>query len=168
LKQTGANAFDYAQLYDTVSLSSSQFRITTRFNNYLKLGKQSTLKTGIQSGWLLGKQLLVNELFQIGGIKTLRGFDEESLFSSGYAVGTLEYRYLLARASYLFGFLDAAYVERKAFSGNQTNIYSGFGLGISLETKSGVFSLAYAIGKKPSDPIQLREAKIHFGFVTLF
>ena len=168
LKQTGANAFDYAQLYDTVSLSSSQFRITTRLNNYLKLGKQSTLKTGIQSGWLLGKQLLVNELFQIGGIKTLRGFDEESLFSSGYAVGTLEYRYLLARASYLFGFLDAAYVERKAFSGNQTNIYSGFGLGISLETKSGVFSLAYAIGKKPSDPIQLREAKIHFGFVTLF
>jgi outer membrane protein assembly factor BamA len=168
LKQTGANAFDYAQLYDTVSLSSSQFRITTRFNNYLKLGKQSTLKTGIQSGWLLGKQLLVNELFQIGGIKTLRGFDEESLFSSGYAVGTLEYRYLLARASYLFGFLDAAYVERKAISGNLTNFYSGFGLGISLETKSGVFSLAYAIGKKPSDPIQLREAKIHFGFVTLF
>ena len=168
LKQNGTNPFDYAQLYDTVSLSSSQFRLTAQLNNYLKIGSQSTLKTGIQSGWLLGKQLLFNELFQIGGIKNLRGFDEESIFASGYAVATVEYRYLLARASYLFGFVDAAYVERKSIGGNFSGAYGGTGLGISLETKSGVFSLAYAVGKKPDLPVNLREAKIHFGFITLF
>jgi outer membrane protein assembly factor BamA len=168
LKQNGTNAFDYAELYDTVSLSSSQFRLTSQLNNYLKLGSQSTLKTGVQSGWLLGKQLLFNELFQIGGIKSLRGFDEESIFASGYAVVTMEFRYLLARASYLFGFMDAAYVERKSIGGNFSGAYGGLGLGISLETKSGVFSLAYAVGKKPDLPVNLREAKIHFGFITLF
>ena len=168
LKQNGTTPFDYAQLYDTVSLSSSQFRLTAQLNNYLKIGSQSTLKTGIQSGWLLGKQLLFNELFQIGGIKNLRGFDEESIFASGYAVATVEYRYLLARASYLFGFVDAAYVERKSIGGNFSGAYGGTGLGISLETKSGVFSLAYAVGKKPDLPVNLREAKIHFGFITLF
>jgi hypothetical protein len=42
------------------------------------------------------------------------------------------------------------------------------GMGILLETKTGVFSLAYAAGKKPDIPINFREAKIHFGFITLF
>jgi hypothetical protein len=42
------------------------------------------------------------------------------------------------------------------------------GMGILLETKTGVFSLAYAAGKKPDVPINFREAKIHIGFITLF
>jgi outer membrane protein assembly factor BamA len=110
----------------------------------------------------------LNELYQIGGIKTLRGFDEESLFASGYAIGTVEYRFLLSRVSYLFGFVDGAYVERKSNLDQNGKFYGGAGLGISLETKTGLFSLAYAAGKRPDVPINFREAKIHFGFITLF
>ncbi|MFM1795000.1 MAG: hypothetical protein RL642_1385, partial [Bacteroidota bacterium] len=154
--------------YDTIQLNTSQFRLTARLNQYLKVGAQSTFKTGLQAGWISGKQLLLNELFQIGGIKTLRGFDEESLFSSGFAIATLEYRYLLSRASYLFGFVDGAYVERRQSRQENGKIYGGAGLGISLETKTGLFSLAYAAGKRPDAALNLREAKIHFGFITLF
>ena len=168
LKEGGGNAFNYNSLYDSLSLTSSQFRLMGKVNQYFKLGVQSTLKTGLQTGWLLGKELLWNELFQIGGLKNLRGFDEESLFASGYATVTLEYRYLLSRASYLFGFVDVAYVERKSISEKIENFYGGMGMGILLETKTGIFSLAYAAGKKPDIPINFREAKIHFGFITLF
>lgn len=168
LKEEGVNAFNFNSLYDSLNLSSSQFRLMGRLNQYHKLGVQSTLKTGVQAGWLFGRELLLNELFQIGGLKNLRGFDEESLFASGYATGTLEYRYLLSRASYLFGFVDVAYVERKTISDKIGNFYGGMGMGILLETKTGVFSLAYAAGKKPDIPINFREAKIHFGFITLF
>ncbi len=168
LKEQGVNAFNFNSLYDSISLTSSQFRLVGKFNQFYKIGIQSTLKTGFQAGWLLGKELLLNELFQIGGLKNLRGFDEESIFASGYTTGTLEYRYLLSRASYLFGFVDVAYVERRTISDKIGNMYGGLGMGILLETKTGVFSLAYAAGKKPDIPINFREAKIHFGFITLF
>jgi outer membrane protein assembly factor BamA len=168
LKGVGAGSPNFDRLYDSINLNTSQFRLSAKMNHYIKIGPQSTLKTGVQSGWILGKQLLLNELFQIGGIKTLRGFDEESLFSSGYAIGTVEYRYLLSRVSYLFGFVDGAYVERKTSLNQNGKFYGGAGLGISLETKTGLFSLAYAAGKRPGVPLNFREAKIHFGFITLF
>lgn len=168
LKGIGVNQPDFSRLYDSIATHTSQFRLSAKFSNYFKLGRQATFKTGVQTGWLLGKQLLINELYQIGGIKTLRGFDEESLFASGYGIGTVEYRYLLSNASFLFAFIDGAYIERKTTLEKNGNFYGGAGLGISLETKTGLFTLAYAAGKRPSAPINLREAKIHFGFITLF
>jgi outer membrane protein assembly factor BamA len=168
LKGIGTGPENFRSLYDSISLNSSQFRLAAKVNHYLKIGKQSTLKTGLQTGWLLGKELLLNELFQIGGIRTLRGFDEESLFASGFAIGTIEYRFLLSQVSYLFGFVDGAYVERKTNFLQSGKFYGGAGLGISLETKTGLFSLAYAAGKRPDVPLNFREAKIHFGFITLF
>lgn len=168
LKGVGVTTPDFNRLYDSLLLSTSQFRLNAKVNYYHKIGSQSTLKTGLQSGWILGKQLLLNELYQIGGIKTLRGFDEESLFTSGFVITTLEYRFLLSRASYLFGFVDGAYLERKTGFEAKGAFYGGAGLGISLETKTGLFSLAYAAGKRPNAALNLREAKIHFGFITLF
>nr|MBP6574182.1 hypothetical protein [Flavobacteriales bacterium] len=44
----------------------------------------------------------------------------------------------------------------------------GFGVGASFETKAGIFGLTYALGQQFSNPIDLREGKIHFGFSTLF
>jgi hypothetical protein len=46
--------------------------------------------------------------------------------------------------------------------------YAGVGVGLALETKSGLFSLAYAAGKNKDLPFNFRESKIHFGFVSLF
>lgn len=168
LKAVDNNVPDFSRLYDSITPNVSQFRLAARVSKYFKIGRQSTFKTGLQTGWLLGKQLLNNELYQIGGIKTLRGFDEESLFASGYSIGTLEYRYLLSNASFMFAFIDGAYIERKTMLEKNRNFYGGAGIGISLETKTGLFTLAYAAGKRPTAPINLREAKIHFGFITLF
>jgi len=168
LKAGGSNSTDFSRLYDSLASNTTQFRITAKSSKYIKLGRQSTLKTGLQTGWLMGKQLLNNELYQIGGIKTLRGFDEESIFASGYSIATVEYRYLLSNASFMFAFIDGAYIERKTNFEKSSNFYGGAGLGISLETKTGLFTLAYAAGKRPSAPVNFREAKIHFGFITLF
>ncbi len=168
IKGNGINSPDFNQLYDSLAINTSQFRVSGKASKYIRLGRQSTLKTSLHTGWLMGKQLLNNELYQIGGIKTLRGFDEESIFASGFSVGTLEYRYLLSNASFMFAFIDGAYIERKTILEKSGNFYGGAGLGISLETKTGLFTLAYAAGKRQSVPVNFREAKIHFGFITLF
>jgi outer membrane protein assembly factor BamA len=160
--------FNYATLYDTVKASSAQLRFNFNIEGYQKIGRQSTVKLAIQGGYLQSERLYTNELFQVGGIKTLRGFDEESIFASEFLIATLEYRYLIGPSSYLFSFVDAAHAGRKNYQLNYTGRYLGAGLGLSFETKSGIFKLAYAVGKQPNSTLNFREAKIHFGFVSLF
>lgn len=162
------NAFDFAGLYDTMTLSSSQFRMNMRVDQFIPLGKNSTIRAGLQAGWINGKKLFLNELYQLGGIKTLRGFDEESFYASEYAIATVEYRYLIGSSSYLFSFLDAAHLGRKSIQGNMQGKFAGVGVGLALETKAGLFNLAYAAGKNKDLPFNFRESKIHFGFVSLF
>ena len=162
------NAFDFAGLYDTMSLSSSQFRMNMRFDQFIPMGQHATIRAGLQAGWINGKKLFLNELFQLGGIKTLRGFDEESFYASEFAIATVEYRYLIGSSSYLFSFLDAAHLGRKSIQGNMQGKYAGVGVGLALETKAGLFNLAYAAGKNKDLPFNFRESKIHFGFVSLF
>jgi outer membrane protein assembly factor BamA len=162
------NSFDFAGLYDTMTLSTAQFRMNMKIDQFIPLGKNATIRTGVQAGWINGKKLFLNELFQVGGIKTLRGFDEESFFASEFAIATIEYRYLIGSSSYLFSFLDAAHLGRKSIQGNLQGKYAGVGVGLALETKAGMFNLAYAAGKNKDLPFNFRESKIHFGFVSLF
>jgi outer membrane protein assembly factor BamA len=162
------NAFDFDGLYDTTTLSTAQFRMNLKVDQFIQMGRNATIRSGLQAGWINGRKLFLNELFQLGGIKTLRGFDEESFYASEYAIATVEYRYLIGSASYLFSFLDAAHLGRKSVQGNMQGKYAGVGVGLALETKSGLFSLAYAAGKNKDLPFNFRESKIHFGFVSLF
>ena len=52
-----------------------------------------------KTGYLESPGVFENELYRIGGLKTLRGFDEDSIFASFYTIGPLETRYLLERNS---------------------------------------------------------------------
>ncbi len=160
--------FNFGSLYDSLTASSTQARLLIRLNRYQKIGRQSTIKSGIQAGYIQAQKLFVNEIFQIGGIKTLRGFDEESIFASEFIIATVEYRYLIGPSSYLFTFIDAAHAGRKSYLSNFSGNFLGAGLGLSFETKSGIFNLAYAAGKKPDSALNFKESKIHFGFVSLF
>jgi hemolysin activation/secretion protein len=135
---------------------------------YLPIGKQGTFKVGINGGIFQSDQIFRNELFQIGGYKTLRGFDEESEYVSQYGVLTLEYRYLIGLNSYFFGFTDGAWAGNSGNSPRLNHTYLGAGLGLALETKAGIFNLAWAIGKRDDTPFNLRQSKIHFGFVNFF
>jgi len=44
----------------------------------------------------------------------------------------------------------------------------GFGAGMSFETKAGIFSIMYALGKQFDNPIDMKSAKIHFGIISTF
>lgn len=160
--------FDYESLYDTLSLRSYQLKLKLYGAHYFQTGRQSTIKAGLNAGWLQTENPFKNEVFQIGGYKLLRGFDEESIYASQYAVATVEYRYLIGVNAYLFGFADGGWARSKTFTENINHIYLGTGFGVSLETKAGILNLSYAVGKRDDGPFSFRQSKIHFGFVTLF
>jgi outer membrane protein assembly factor BamA len=160
-------AFNYDQLYDTVKLNTYQFRFSGSAAHYFPVSKQTALKTGVSAGILQSGNYFLNELFQIGGYKLLRGFTEESEYVSQYIIGTLEYRYLIGLNSNFFVFADGGWAKNpiQSVSGHT---YIGTGLGMAFETKAGIFNLAWAIGKRNDTELNLRQSKVHFGFVNYF
>lgn len=168
LKDPSDPGFDFAALYDTVKLKSYQLRIAGTVAKYFPLGRQGTLKTAIYGGAFFSEHIFRNELFQVGGYKMLRGFDEESQYVSQYAVATLEYRYLIGQNSFFFVFTDGGWARNNSRISKYSHTYFGTGLGLALETKPGIFNLAWAVGTRDDTPFNLRQSKIHFGFVNYF
>ncbi len=161
--------FNYASLYDSVKTRSYQFRVKLGAAHYFPVGKQATFKAAINGGLFISPSTFRNELFQIGGYKLLRGFNEESIYATQYAVLTAEYRYRLKLNSYMFGFVDAGWVKNKYQTVNLNNNFIGAGLGLVFETKFGLLNISYAAGKRNDVKLNLREAsKIHFGYVNYF
>ncbi|MFN5648522.1 MAG: POTRA domain-containing protein [Sphingobacteriales bacterium] len=160
--------YDFSKLYDTLKLRTYMFRMKLAGAHYFRTGKQSTIRTAISGGWLQTENPFRNELFQIGGYKLLRGFDEESIYASQYAVGTVEYRYLIGVNAYLFAFADGGWARDKSFGTAISHTYFGTGFGLALETKAGILNLSYAVGKRDDQNFSLRQSKIHFGFVSIF
>lgn len=161
--------FDYATLYDSVKLRTYQLRIKLTGAHYFPVGKQSTVKAILNGGLFNSQSIFRNELFQIGGYKLLRGFDEESIYATQYGVLTLEYRNLISLNSYLFSFLDAGWVKNKYQSVNVSNNFISGGIGLVFETKAGLLNMSFAVGKRDDVKFDLRQgAKIHFGYINYF
>ena len=123
--------------------------------------KRSVLKLAVTSGWLFtSSPISQNEQYRIGGNRLLRGFDEESLFATRYAVGTLEYRLLIGRNSYLYAFGDVGYIENKTRTTQTKDTPIGFGAGITFETNVGLFGVTLALGQQRGNPVDFRNVKI--------
>ncbi len=156
------------ELYDNTELSSMQYDTEFSGDAFIPTSKRSTIRIGQQAAYLIGNNLFENELYRIGGFRSLRGFDEESIFASFYTITHLEWRYLLEQNSYAYLFWNGAYYENRSINKFIHDTPYGFGLGLSFETKAGIFSLNYAIGRQFNNPIDIRAAKVHFGLISFF
>lgn len=166
ITQIKDTSFNYSSLYDSIKLKTYQLRLRIKGAHYFKTGKQSVLKAAINAGWYESPSFFRNELFQIGGYRLLRGFDEESIFTNRYAVSTLEYRYLIGLNSNFFVFSDFGFSNNSIRK--QSNSYLGAGGGLSFETKGGIFNISYAVGKRNDLNFDIKQSKIHFGYVSIF
>lgn len=152
-------------LYDSLEQRSFQYRLNGQIAAYLPLQKRSTLLVALKGATILAEQpVFQNEQYRIGGARLLRGFDEQSIFASTYALSTIEYRYLVGRRSYFNVFSDLAWID--AVTSQDWRI--GVGAGMAFETKAGIISISYALGTTTTTSFDFRQAKIHFGFINQF
>ncbi len=169
LKDTTDPGFNFSSLYDTIKRSTYRLGFVLAGAHYFPMGKNATLKTALHVGVYQSPQIFRNELFLIGGYQLLRGFDEESIYATRYAVFTAEYHYLIGVNSYIFGFSDWGFTRTKYTEADYSNSYISGGLGLEFETKFGLLNLSYAMGKRNDLNFDIRTAsKIHFGYVTYF
>ncbi len=162
-------AFNYTSLYDSLKGRSYQLRLKMYGAHYFPFGKYATLKTAVSGGALFSPDIFRNELYQIGGYKLLRGFDEESIYATRYLVGSLEYRLLVNTNSYVFFFVDAGLAKNKYQFVNVKNNFISSGLGLLFETKLGLLNISFAVGRRDDVKFNLSQAtKLHFGYINYF
>lgn len=155
--------------YTNVILKSVQYQSEGDVNVYIRLKGHNVLRLGTQYATVFGNSTLFkNELFRIGGLKTLRGFDEESIYASSYVIPTLEYRFLFGQNSNILLFAEGAWYENNSGNNYVKDTPYSVGAGINFDTKAGIFSLNYAIGSQFGNTFDFRTGKIHFGLTALF
>ncbi|WP_420384808.1 ShlB/FhaC/HecB family hemolysin secretion/activation protein [Roseivirga sp.] len=159
------------ELYAGVDLKTLQYQYDLDMERYTRLSPKATLFTSLHAGWLSNDNLFQNDAYRIGGLKSIRGFNEASFFATRFAYTNLESRFYLDDTSYLLLFTDIGYLEEN-FVG-QTNQEAdwvlGFGTGISFATNTGIFNFVYALGTSNSTgAVNFNQSKIHFGFTTRF
>lgn len=155
-------------VYENLDLKTTQYQGEVRFAFFAPIAGKHVAMAATRSAYIYNTNIFENELYRIGGLNSLRGFDEESIFASSYSILNLEYRYLTDQNSFLFGFVNGAWYERKSTADYINDTPFGFGAGINFETRIGIMSVSYALGKQFDNPIQVKNGKVHFGIVNYF
>ena len=154
--------------YENIDLSSIQYYFTSKVDKYFTLGKRSVLKTALSLGKVQNDRLFINDLFRLGGLTSLRGFNERSFFASDYAILTNEWRFLLDEKSYFLLFYDQGYLAYDLEEESLEDAPAGIGAGISISTEAGIFNMVYALGRTNDQSFQFNLSKIHFGYISRF
>jgi hypothetical protein len=138
------------QIYHTIELNSK---------NYINLKNQTYL--------LDSKNYIVNELFRFGGQNSIRGFAENSLQANYLTSLITEYRYLMSPNLYLNTITDIALYKDSTSKKNQEKIIS-YGFGFGILTKTGVFKLIIANGKKRKEQLNHQNTMISLAYNVKF
>jgi len=168
MKKIRKNSSINNALYDSIKLNSTQFRFMINGKLFIPLFRKMTILLSTQNAYILNNTIFENELYRLGGLNSLRGFDEESIKASYYNLLLFEYRYLFERNSFFGVFANVAYYEKRTPNVFVHDVPYGFGAGVSFDTKIGIFSIYYALGSQFGQAITFRQSKIHFGFTNNF
>jgi outer membrane protein assembly factor BamA len=150
-----------------IPTSAMQWAVEGNVQTFIQIGRKATLLNQFQGGTVQSQNLVLSDLYRVGGLKTLKGFNENNFYTSDYAIYTVEYRYFTDESSYVMLFANQAYIHNK-LNNNFTDWPIGFGTGISFSTKAGIFQFIYALGSSKDQPLNLNLSKIHFGLVSRF
>lgn len=156
-------------IYDTLKLKTTQFTGSFRVENYAPLGKNGVLLARLRGENLVNDQIFLNDMFRLGGLNLLRGFNDYEFYVSSYLLSTLEYRFFTAEDSYLLLFYDQAYYQSKLQGALNEDLPLGIGAGVSFSTPAGVFQFVYSVGRSEQQKqLSLTNSRVHFGLASKF
>lgn len=160
----------YFNIYDSTNLISYQFLFQYNLAKPFLLTKKLVLYNELNGYHFISPTVYFNELYRFGGNKSLKGFNEQSLFASSVSIITAELRYLLSENSFLRIFGNAAYYMDNSERQGKINsdIPYGFGGGLNLDTGNGIFNISVALGKAKYNPFDFKNTKVHFGVINYF
>lgn len=122
------------------------------------------LQNNTRSLW--SDNFVTNELYRFGGITSIRGFQENSIFANFVSTLNTEYRYIFNQTLYVHSVIDAAYFENR-INNERLTLFS-FGAGAGIRTKAGVLRIIFANGKNENQNFDFNNTKLHFQLAVRF
>ena len=164
------------ELYDGLALRTTQYSLALRAERYFPVQRAGVLLLRLRGETLQNPRLFINDLYRLGGLNSLRGFNENQFYTNQYAVATAEFRQFIGADSYVFLFADQAYLRSYAGTATgtgpgghtRTDGPTGLGTGLSFRTPAGLFQFVYSVGRSTDQSFELRTSKIHFGLTSRF
>jgi outer membrane protein insertion porin family len=143
-------------------------RFSLDLDFFVSLFSRQVVAVGLHGRELRSGQLEESEMFRFGGARTLRGYRENQFIGSRVVWMNTEYRFLLARRTFVYGFVDNGYYLRPADdvrSIPRSDAFKvGYGIGVQLETALGNLGVSFALGQGDT----FSNGKIHFGLINEF
>jgi len=118
----------------------------------------------VHGWWLNSPKLLMSETRRFGGLHSLRGVDEESLYATWFTYANSEIRYVFDRGSWFQVLFDLGRFGRELNQEKRSQWQMGVGGGLTFLTQAGTFSVVYALGMIPGESPGFGQSKIHIGY----
>lgn len=120
--------------------------------------------------WAITKNdsIKINNLYRVGGVNTIRGFNERSIYTKAYSFANTEYHFYLNSESYIYLLYDIGIFKEPTNKQYNNTLKQAVGAGISISTKAGMLSISYAVGKNGSEQFLINKGQIHIGYINLF
>ncbi len=162
-----ANTALPVELYENTDLRTLQYYTSGRLEKHFYFSPGLGLFTRLSGGIMENPNLFVNDLFRLGGLRTVRGFNENFFFANNYIYFNFEPRYYFDTYSYFMIFADVGRIDNQVQKLPVDFPYAA-GMGFSLETGNGIFNFVYALGGANAQDFALNLSKIHFGYTGRF
>lgn len=156
------------ELYTGVDLKTKIFEGSLSLKHYIPIGLKWVYHWQVMAARMNRVNYFENDLYRLGGMKSIRGFNEDAFRASKYALARQEFRFVPSRNTSIYLFYDLAWYEQEIQEKIMSDQPMGYGFGLNFSTGSGLFTLNYALGKQDGQSTDLKSAKIHFGFIAKF
>lgn len=165
IKRTvGLDSLDYSRL----ALDQPKQEIKFELDSYHPLGRQTILRLATQGYWLKLAEYFDSDLAQLGGARSLRGFNENQFLASSFIYATAEYRLLLGGLAYMGVFVDVGYLETRTLLARTHQWPRSAGFTLSVDTRAGLVNVSYAVGTTAGQSFQLARGRVHIGYTASF
>lgn len=154
-------------LYEGIESKTLQYYMEAKFEKHFYFSPRWGIFTRLAGGLVENKNILLNDLFRIGGLQSIRGFNENFFFANNYLFLNFEPRFYFDTYSYFMIFADMGRLENSVQDFGIDNTFSA-GMGFSLETGNGIFNFIYGLGRSDTQDFSFNLSKIHFGYTGRF
>ncbi len=144
----------------------SQYTFELTANHIFKINDKNQILVNNQTRYLLSSDYLFNELYTLGGINSIRGFQQNSIFANWHTTFSSEYQYLLNSNLFVHTILDASYIENKI--SNTTDLLTALGIGTGISTKAGLLKLNVSNGSFKNEKFKFSNTMLNINIQTTF
>jgi len=150
----------------TTLIDVNQFKLKLLTLINLKTSQRSYLNIKAESQMLFSNNYLVNELYRIGGANSIRGLNEQSIYTNRFLYTNIEYRFLTSVVSYLYSITDIGFYNESIST--KTRNALGLGGGYRFKLNNNFIDLGYVIGNTSNSEAKLNNSKLIVKWTTFF